>query len=358
MLQNSQCSVFAGNSFQSGQGTHLFLTLFVAFKPAFAGVRNIYSGSTDNGGNRSAFVQLGAWTVPPTAPALAVNSVTPSAASGPSNALTFVFSDPNGFTDISGGQVIVNPTLSTGAGSCYIQFARSGLIALVGDDGVTTTTFLLGLAAVLQNSQCIVNAAASYQAGSGNYLSLTLFVTMKTAGAKNVYASVSSNSSATSGFSQVGTWNVTSPSALTPVSVSPGTGAGPAGTPQFFTFTYSDPNGANDISGSQIIINPALQGAFACYVLYGRGTNLVAIANDTATSFTNGTLGTAGTLQNSQCSIDLSKSFQVQTGNTVNLTLAVNFAPGYKGLMYAFSNVVNNAGNASNFPALGAFLVQ
>ncbi len=26
----------------------------------------------------------------------------------------------------------------------------------------------------------------------------------------------------------------------------------------------------------------------SCYVLYGRGTNLVAIANDTASSFTNG----------------------------------------------------------------------
>ncbi|MDQ2945304.1 MAG: SBBP repeat-containing protein [Acidobacteriota bacterium] len=358
VLQNSQCSVFAANSFQSGSGTNLFLTLFVAFKPAFAGAKNVYSGSTDNGGNRSAFIQLGTWTVPATPPALAVNSVTPSAATGPSNPLTFVFSDPNGFGDISGGQVVVNPTLSTGAGSCNIQFARSGLIALVGDDGVSTTTAMLGQPTFLQNSQCIVNAAASYQAGSGNYLSLTLFVTMKTAGAKNVYASVSSNSSATSGFSQVGTWNVTSPSALTPVSVSPGTGAGTSGTPQFFTFTYSDPNGASDISGSQIIINPALQGAFARYVLYGRGTNLVAIANDTATVFTNGTMGTAGTLQNSQCSIDLSKSFQVQTGNTVNLTLAVNFAPGYKGLMYAFSNVVDNAGNTSSFPALGAFLVQ
>ena len=178
VLQNSQCSLFAANSYQSGAGTHLFLTLFVAFKPAFAGAKNIYSGSTDNGGNRSSFVQLGTWTVPATPPALAVNSVTPSAATGPSNALTFVFSDPNGFTDISGAQVVVNPGLSTGAGSCYLQFARSGLIALVGDDGVSTTTFLLGLPAVLQNSQCIVNAAASYQAGSGNYLSLTLFVTM------------------------------------------------------------------------------------------------------------------------------------------------------------------------------------
>ncbi|MDQ2944829.1 MAG: hypothetical protein M3Y27_02600 [Acidobacteriota bacterium] len=48
----------------------------------------------------------------------------------------------------------------------------------------------------------------------------------------------------------------------------------------------------------------------------------------------------------------------IDTGNTVNLTLAVTFKPNYKGLMYAFSNVVDNAGNASSFPALGAFLVQ
>ncbi len=357
VLQNSQCSVLAANSYQSGSGTNLFLTLFVAFKPAFAGAKNIYSGSTDNGGNRSAFAQLGTWTVPATAPPLAVNSVTPAAATGPSNPLTFVFSDPNGFADISGGQVIVNPTL-TGAGSCYVQFTRAGLIALAGDDGASTTTANVGQATFLQNSQCMVNAAASSITGNGNYLSLTLFVTMKTPGVKNVYTSVSLNGGATSGYLQVGTWNVTSPASLTPVSVSPGTGAGPAGTPQYFTFTYSDPNGASDISGSQIIINPALQGASACYVLYGRGTNLLAMANDNASSFTQGTLGTGGTLQNSQCSIDLPKSFQVQTGNTVNLTLAVTFNPNYKGLMYAFSNVVNNAGNASNFPALGPYLVQ
>ena len=358
VLQNSQCSVFAANSFQSGSGTNLFLTLFVAFKPAFAGPRNIYSGITDNGGARSIFAKLADYTVPAAPPPLAVNSVTPSTATGPSNPLTFVFSDPNGFVDISGAQVVVNPTLTNGPGSCYIQFAPSGSLTLLGNDGVSTTTANLGQPAVLQNSQCIVNAAASYQAGNGSYLSLTLFVTMKTPGTKNVYATVSSNGGTTSVASQVGTWNVTSPSALMPVSVSPGTGAGAAGTPQFFTLTYSDPLGANDISGSQIIINPALQGAFACYVLYGRGSNLLAIANDNATAFTNGTLGTAGTLQSSQCSVDLSKSFQVQTGNTVNLTLAVTFAPGYRGLMYVFSNVVNNAGNASSFPALGAYLIQ
>ncbi|MDQ6759438.1 MAG: hypothetical protein M3Z32_06170, partial [Acidobacteriota bacterium] len=246
-----------------------------------------------------------------------------------------------------------------GAFGCYVLFGRgTNLVAIANDTATSFTNGTLGTAGTLQNSQCIVNAAASYLSGNDKYLSLTLFVTMKTGGAKNVYASVSSNSGATSGYSQVGTWNVTSPSSLTPVSVSPGTGAGAAGTPQYFTFTYSDPNGANDISGSQIIINSALQGAFGCYILYGRGTNLLAIGNDNATVFTNGNLGTAGTLQNSQCSVDLSKSFQVQTGNTVNLTLALTFKPTYKGLMYAFSNAVDNAGNASSFPALGAFLVQ
>lgn len=79
-----------------------------------------------------------------------------------------------------------------------------------GDDGVSTITANLGQPAVLQNSKCIVNAAASYLAGTDKYLSLTLFITMKTAGAKNVYASMTSNGGSTPGFSQVGTWNVTS----------------------------------------------------------------------------------------------------------------------------------------------------
>ncbi len=358
VLENSQCMVFAANSYQSGSGTNLSLTLFVAFKPAFAGSKLIFSGTNDNAGTRSVFAQLGSWTVPSSAPALSAVNVTPAAATGPSQALTFVFADPNGFQDISGGQVVVNPTL-TAVNSCSIQFARgTGQINLAGDDGNSTSTGFLGQSGVLQNSQCIVNLASSYQSGSGNYLNLTLFVTMKTSGMKNVFAQVGSINGNTSTFATVGTWNVTAPTTMQPVGVAPQTGAAAAGTQQFFSFAYSDPAGANDISGGQIVLNPSLQGPGACYILFGRGNSSVSLASNDANTFTSGTLGSGTVLQNSQCSIDLSKSFQVQSGNTLNLTLAVTFSSTFRGLLYTFSNVQNNAGAGSGYVVLGNYQVQ
>lgn len=214
VLQNSQCMVFAANSYQSGSGTKLTLTLFVAFKPGFAGAKSIFSATNDNAGNRSAFPQLGTWTVPSGAPALAAVNVTPASGTGPGQALTFVFADPNGFADISGAQVVLSPTL-TGVNSCYVQVARgTGQMSLASDDGNSTTSAIVGQSTVLQNSQCIVNAAASSQSGSGNYLTLTLFITMKTTGAKNVYAQAITNGGATSPFAMEGTWNVTAPAIM------------------------------------------------------------------------------------------------------------------------------------------------
>ncbi len=357
VLQNSQCMVFAANSYQSGSGTNLSLNLFVAFKAGFAGAKSIFSGTNDNAGTRSLFAQLGTWTVPATVPLASAVNVTPARATGPSQALTFAFFDPFGSENIFNGQAVVNSTL-TAVNSCSIQFVRlSGQIRLAGDDGNAVTTGTLGQSTLLQNSQCIVNLASSYKSASGNYLTLTLFITMKTAGMKNVYAQLGTGTQ-TSGSGAVGTWDVSTPATLLPVAEAPSTGAGGAVTYQFFTFTFSDPNGADDISGAQIVLNASLQGPGACYLLFGRGNGLVSLASNDANSFTSSTLGSVTVLQNSQCSVDLSKSFEVQTGNTLNLTLAISFTPSFRGLLYAFSNVQNNVGAGSGYVVLGNFTVQ
>ncbi len=62
-LQNSQCIVNTVASSASGTGNALTLTLSLTFKPAFAGIRNIYAEVYDGAGD-SGWQQRGTWTVP------------------------------------------------------------------------------------------------------------------------------------------------------------------------------------------------------------------------------------------------------------------------------------------------------
>ena len=99
--------------------------MIIAFKPAFAGAKNIYSGSTDNSGTRSAFVQLGTWTVPVTAPALGVNSVTPAAAK------TYKYT----YATASGAPYCDGITLSSSDKSTYAGIHTGSCLAVNDDAG-------------------------------------------------------------------------------------------------------------------------------------------------------------------------------------------------------------------------------
>lgn len=107
-----------------------------------------------------------------------------------------------------------------------------------------------------------------------------------------------------------------------PAAVTPSSGSGSA---QVFAFTYTDPNGSQDISGSQIVINSTTSGAGACYILFARGSNQIALGDDAGNPGSLTTLGAPTVLQNSQCSVLASNSSQTFSGNTITLNLFVSF---------------------------------
>jgi hypothetical protein len=108
--------------------------------------------------------------------------------------------------------------------------------------------------------------------------------------------------------------------APTNVSVVPSSGSG-AG-PQTFSFTAASVNGYSDIAWMQIIFNYTVTSPGACYVFFSPSNNLIYLNSDDGGVISgNGwvgsaTLGSSGTLQNSQCSLNLATASFSGSGTT------------------------------------------
>jgi len=262
-------------------------------------------------------------------------SVSPGSGSGANQTFTFIFSDPNGASDIATANVNFSATLVPHH-ACYLSYSpSSNSISQAGDAGHWKTPLTIGSPGTAQNSQCTINAGASSVSMSGGKLTLNLALSFSAAfaGAKNIYMDVT-NATLDSGWSTKGTWTVPAatppPPPATPaaVSVTPASGNGSI---QIFTFTFTDASGAADIATASLDINARLVANNACYLSYTQSSNTVALASD-AGGFPAGLpIGTPGTSANSQCSIDAGASSVTASGNTLTLNLALSFSDGFAG---------------------------
>ena len=161
------------------------------------------------------------------------------------------------------------------------------------------------------------------------------------AGSKLVEAQAS-NSSTTTGWHQVGSWNVPSGSAaFGPVAVNPASGSGSS---QTFTFTYSDPGGYAAIVSTATVIGSALSASGSCYIYFPRSANTVYLANDSGSQWLGPlALGQNGNLQNSQCSISGSSSSSAGSGFSLTLSLAITFQQAFSGAKNTYMEVYDGA---------------
>jgi hypothetical protein len=315
--------------------------------------------AADNAGQFSGWQAKGTWTVPAVgnAPPTAT-SVSPGSGSGISQMFSYVFTDTNGFADISSTQLVINGSLSA-ANGCYLLFARAANAIWLANDAGTQFVgpLTLGTQGTLQNSQCIMDAAASSAPGTGNTLTLNIALSFKAAfaGAKTNFMLVYDNAGQTSGWQARGTWTVPAGAnaAPTAVSVTPGSGSGAS---QTFSYAFSDTNGFSDISSAQVVINNGLIAANGCYLFYARAANTIWLANDAGTQYVGSRpLGVAGTLQNSQCVVNAGASSSSGTGNTLTLNVALTFKPGFAGAKTNFMFVADEAGQFSGWQARGTW---
>jgi hypothetical protein len=292
-------------------------------------------------------------TAPPTA-----DSVTPNTGAGTSQNFTFRYSSVNGYKYLNVVHALINGGLS-GAGGCWTYYlAASNALYLINDAGNAVMGPLTpGATGSLSNSQCTINGAGSSAVGTGNTLALTLPVVFNPSfiGTQKLFGYAADNASLNSGWQTLGTWTLGTVLATPPTtdSVTPNTGAG---TSQNFTFKYSSVNGYKYLNIMHALINGGLSGAGGCWVYYVAASNALYLINDAGSAVTGPlTPGGAGSLSNSQCTINGAGSSAVGTGNTLALTLAVVFNPSFIGTQKLFGYAADNASLNSGWQTLGTW---
>jgi hypothetical protein len=311
--------------------------------------------ATNAAGLASSWLSMGTWTIPGANQPPTNVSVSPSSGSGTTQTFAFTESSVNGYHDVANMTVVMNGSLN-GVNACYFQYYQGGNSLSLANDGASSATGgTIGSATTLSNSQCQINLGASSVTGSGNNLTLSLNITFKSAflGTKNVYMTATNAAGLSSSWLSMGTWTI--PGANQPptnVSVSPSSGSG---TTQTFAFTESSVNGYHDVANMTVVINGSLNGVNACYLQYYQGSNSLSLANDSASSATGGTIGSATTLSNSQCQINLGASSVAGSGNNLTVSLNITFKSGLVGTQNIYMTGSNTGGLSSAWQQMGTW---
>jgi hypothetical protein len=336
--QNSQCTLNGAGSSVTTSGNTLTLNLALTFQTAYGGGKNVYMEAVGGLGT-SGWQQKGTWTVPVTVQAV---SVTPASGSGATQTFSFQFSDSAGATDLTSVSALVNSTLS-GVGGCEVDYNRAmNTLSLLTDSGAQPSGSLTPGSGSAQNSQCILNGAASAVSTSDNMLTLNIALTFQSAysGAKNLYTEAISPSG-TAPWQQMGTWTL--PAQVQAVSVTPNSGVGSS---QTFSVEASDASGATDLTSVSVLFNSTLSGVGGCEVDYNRAINTLSLLTDSGGQPSGSLTPGTGSAQNSQCILNGAASSVSTSGNTLTLNLALTFQAAFGGVKNVYMEAVSHSGTA------------
>ena len=181
-------------------------------------------------------------------------------------------------------------------------------------------------------------------------------------GAAGSYAVTASLGALSTSFALTNTANNSAGSTQLPepVSVSPASGNTLS---QTFTYTFSNPTGAENLGVLNILVNSALDGRNACYLAYvpaGLNSGTLLLVNDAGAAggpFQQLSIPGSGTISNSQCTINGTGSSVSGSGNTMTLTLATTFAASFPGNKVIYMAGRDNASHNSGWQALGVWKV-
>jgi hypothetical protein len=105
-----------------------------------------------------------------------------------------------------------------------------------------------------------------------------------------------------------------------------------------------------------MVINSTLAAAGSCYFYYVPASKLIYLATDAGAWQGFLTIGTAGTMQNSHCTVDAGASSVTSSGNNLTLNLALSFNAGFAGAKNIYMEV-QNATLDSGWAQRGAWTV-
>ena len=258
------------------------------------------------------------------------NSVVPSAGSGPAQRFSFTVSDQGGSGYIVAVAMLFSATLDP-TNACSLVYDRTrNTISLAFDNPANGAASLVpGSSTVVSNHQCTLRGANSTIVAGTTSLVVTVDIAFNAAffGAKNAYL-YASEQSTNSGWVTVGGWTVTG-GAPTADSVNPASGSGLSPN---FTFTVSDSATDLNIIGMNLLVTAGSPAnlANACYLLYNRTASTIGLYADDGIALSTKGIGSAATLQNSQCAVGF--TVMMTSGNSVSFTINLVFkSPAFSG---------------------------
>lgn len=309
-------------------GTELTLSLGVGFTRQYSvAPQKVYLWVRDYSANDTGWVQTGTTTPIASVSAWTVISGTPVAAAGSPQTFAFTVRRPQAPNSLARAYFLIHAKGTPEANSChgYYELA-SNRVGLYTDNLGAPNSVVAGQTGTVENSQCIVYSAGSGVAAAGaTDLVFTFTLALKgsfSTVTQNVYAFADTSN----GWVKTGTWYP--PDANRTPIVASGTLPLPvSGSPQVFTVTGRDANGATNLSRLYFLANDNTGiPQNTCHGFYDRGSNRIFLYNDALSALIGPlTPGTNATLQNGQCTIHGATSALVAVAGT-DLTIRLGIS--------------------------------
>lgn len=118
-------------------------------------------------------------------------------------------------------------------------------------------------------------------------------------------------------------------------------------------FTYSDPNGSEDIVAVMINITSAANPTNECFISYSRRADELALTLDGGTSWKAALVGSGKKLVNNACTLDPSHSMTFSSGNTFTLRLAFRFPRSFTGRKIVQTTVADHDNATTGWQPVG-----
>jgi hypothetical protein len=290
-------------------------------------------------------------------------SATPAAGTGTTQVFQFTFSDPDGWNDLAVVNILINFWLD-GRQACYLAYVPASrsvfLVNDAGDAGGPFQGMTLPGGQTIGNRQCTINGTQSGVAENGQILTLTLNIGFQAgfSGTKIIYLAARDSAGNNSGWQRLGVWSVPATGSASPAVLGASTPRGSGAGPVSLTFQFSDADGWQDLDVVNVLINDWLDGRYACHLAYSRPLGVLYLVSDGGTALLPGlSLGSSGTVSNTQCTVDGIGSSVSGVGNTLTLTLRLAFKSTFSGnrVFYAAARDMRN-GN-SGWQAAGTWTV-
>jgi hypothetical protein len=145
-------------------------------------------------------------------------------------------------------------------------------------------------------------------------------------------------------------------SGQTPPSVVSGVPASAVASPQTFTFVARDPDGYSDISAIYFLVSGTPSASQnTCHGFYQRSSNTLFLFNDALTAVTTTLPGAAGTLENSQCSVDGGASSVSMAGTDITVQIGLALKGSYATSQKVYLWVVDNEGHGTGWVQTGTW---